>query len=95
MNLAILMLQCLQSSFSSILLMVWEEMSFAFFWEEMLFEEFQDGRHRGHLGDRNRTILAILNLQSLPSFRLNLTFLLLEMSFEEYQNGSHGIHFGY
>ena len=31
-------------------------------WEEMLFEEFQDGRHGGHLGYRNKTILAVLNL---------------------------------
>ena len=28
-------------------------------WEEMWFEEFQEG---GHLGYQNRTILAILNL---------------------------------
>ena len=34
-------LQCLQSSFDSIRPMVWEEMS---------FEEFQDGHHDGHLG---------------------------------------------
>ena len=46
-------LQCLQSSFGSIVLMVWEEMS---------FEEFQDGRRDGHLGYRNGTILTILNL---------------------------------
>ena len=31
-------------------------------WEEMSFEEFQDGRHGGHLGQWNGTILAILNL---------------------------------
>ena len=31
-------------------------------WEEMSFEEFQDGRHGGHLGYRNGTRLAILNL---------------------------------
>ena len=30
--------------------------------EEMSFEEFQDGRHGGHLGYRNGTTLAILNL---------------------------------
>ena len=28
----------------------------------MLFKEFQDGRHGSHLGYRNGTILAILNL---------------------------------
>ena len=31
-------------------------------WEEMSFEEFQDGRHGGHLGYLNKTTLAILNL---------------------------------
>ena len=31
-------------------------------WEEMSFEEFQDGRCGGHLRYWNRTILAILNL---------------------------------
>ena len=44
-------------------------------WEEMLLEEFQDGRH---LGYRNGTILAILNLYVAPmppiKFWLNLTF---------------------
>ena len=43
-------------------------------WEEMSFEEFQDGRH----GYRNETILAILNLYVAPmppiKFRLNLTY---------------------
>ena len=32
------------------------------FWEQMLFEEFQDGHHGGHLGYLNRRVLAILNL---------------------------------
>ena len=45
-------LKCFQSSFGSIQLTVWEEMS---------FEEYQDGRG-GHLGYRNSTILAIQNL---------------------------------
>ena len=31
-------------------------------WEELSFEEFQDGCHGAVLGHRNRTILAILNL---------------------------------
>ena len=31
-------------------------------WEEMSFEELQDGRHGGHLGYLNGRILAILNL---------------------------------
>ena len=35
------------------------------FWEEMLFAEFQDGHHGGHLGYLNGTILAILNLCAL------------------------------
>ena len=43
-------------------------------WEEMSFEEFQDG---GHLGYRNGTILAILNLHvaTMPptKFQLNPT----------------------
>ena len=47
-------------------------------WEEMLFEEFQDGYHGGHLGYRNEMILAILNLcptlKPPIKFRLNLTY---------------------
>ena len=46
--------QCLPSNFSSIQL------------TEMSFEEFQDGRHGGHLGYQNRMILAILNLLNTP-----------------------------
>ena len=44
----------------------------------MLFEEFQDGRYGGHLGHRNVTILAILNLHiaTMPptKFQLNPTW---------------------
>ena len=44
----------------------------------MLFEDFQDGRHGGHLGYQNRTVLAILNLHAAPmpstKFQLNLTY---------------------
>ena len=44
----------------------------------MPFEEFQDGCHGGHLGYRNGTILAILNLHiatKLPTkFQLNSTY---------------------
>ena len=44
----------------------------------MLFEVFQDGLHRGHLGKWNGTILAILNLYVAPmppiKFRLNPTY---------------------
>ena len=46
-------LQCLPSSFDSIRSTVWDE---------MLFEEFQDGHHGGQLGYWNGSILAILNL---------------------------------
>ena len=63
--------QCLPTSFGSIRLMVWEEMS---------FEEFQAGRHGSHLGYQNGTILAILNLYVAPmppiKFQLNLTYCL-------------------
>ena len=59
-------LWCLPLSFRSIRLTVWEEMS---------FEEFQDGRHGGHLGYRGGTILAILNfyVATMPptKFQLN------------------------
>ena len=44
----------------------------------MSFEEFQDGRRGGHLGYRNGTILAILNLcvtvMSQIKFQLNRTY---------------------
>ena len=47
-------------------------------WEEMSFEEFQDGHHDSHLGYQNRTILAILNLNvgTMPptKFQFNPTF---------------------
>ena len=47
-------------------------------WEEMSFEDFQDGRHGGHLGYRNGSILAILNFYKalMPpiKLRLNLTY---------------------
>ena len=43
----------------------------------MLFEDFKEGQHDGHLGYRNRMILAILNLHVAPmpppKFGLNLT----------------------
>ena len=45
---------------------------------EMLFEEFQDGRHGGHLGYRNGKSLAILNLHAATvpptKFQLNPTW---------------------
>ena len=49
-------------------------------WEGMAFEEFKVGRHGGHFGNRNGTILAILNLYitTMPpiKFRLNLSYCL-------------------
>ena len=57
------------SSFGSIGLTVWEEMS---------LEEFQDGCHGCHLGYWNETILAILNLCVTVTppikFQLNQTY---------------------
>ena len=83
-------LWCFPSSFSSIWLTVWEEMS---------FEGFQDGHHGSHLGYWNRTILAILNLYVAPmspiKFPLNLIKVWEEMPFEEFQDGRHDGHLGY
>ena len=46
-------------------------------WEEMSFEDFQDGRRSGHLGYQNRMILTILNFHvaTMPptKFQLNPT----------------------
>ena len=66
----------------------------------MSFEEFQDGVHGGHLGYRNCTTLAILNLYVAPmppiKFWHNSTYGLgRDMSFEVFQDGRHGDHFGY
>ena len=61
-------------------------------WEEMSFEEFQDGHSGGHLGYWNRTILVILNLcvTVMPptKFQLKQTTV-LEMLLEEFQDGRH------
>ena len=47
-------------------------------WEEMSFEEFQDGRPGGHLRYQNQTILAILNhcptVKPPIKFQLNPTY---------------------
>ena len=44
----------------------------------MSFKDFQNGRHGGHLGYWNGTILAILNLHVTPipptKFHLNPTY---------------------
>ena len=62
-------LWCFPSSFGSIQLTVWEEIS---------FEEFQDGNHGSCLGYWNGTILAILNVYVAPmpsiKFQLNPTY---------------------
>ena len=57
--------QCLPPSFGSIQLTVWEEM-----W----FENFQDGNHGSHPGYRNRIVLAILNLYVtlMPTIKFGL-----------------------
>ena len=61
--------QCLPPSFGSVWLT---------FLRQMIFEDFQDGLHGGHLGYRNKLILAILNLHvaSMPptNFQLNPTY---------------------
>ena len=63
----------------------------------MLFEEFQDGRHDGHLGYQNGTILAILNIcvTMMPAikFQLNQTGFRRRL-FEEFQDGCLGGHLG-
>ena len=86
-NSEFLSLRCLPLSLGSIGPMVWEEMS---------FEEFQDG---GHIGHANKMILAILNLcvtVMLPiKFWLNQTYGLGGVSFEEFQDGHHRCHLGY
>ena len=68
-------------------------------WEEMLFEEFQDGCHGGHLVYRSGRILAILNLcvTVMPpiKFWLNPTCGWEKMSSEEFQDGHHGSYLGY
>ena len=68
-------LWCLTSSFGSIRLTVWEDIS---------FEEFQDGRH---LGYQNGTILAILNLYvaRMPPIKFRLS-VWEEMPFGEFQD---------
>ena len=62
--------------------------------EDMSLEEFQDGCRGCHLGYRNGTIIAILNLYvtlMLPNkFGLNPAYGLggwEDMSFEEFQDG--------
>ena len=83
--------RCLPSKFGSIWLT---------FWEEMWFEEFQDGHHGGHLENWIRMILAIPNFHNTPmppiKFKLNQTNTVREqMWFEDFQDGCYGGHLGY
>ena len=80
---------CLPSSFGAI----WRTI-----WEEMWFEEFQDGRHLGYW---NRMILAILNFHStsilflpssLSSIRLTIC---MQVWLVDFQDGCHGGHLWY
>ena len=65
----------------------------------MSFEEFQDGRHGGHFGYRNGTILAVLNLCVTVIRPSNFSSIGLrvweDMSFEEFQVGRPSGHLGY
>ena len=65
-------------------------------WEEMSFEEFQDGRRGGHLVYQKVTVLAILNLCDASHKVLVQSDIFWEkMSFEEIQDGRHGGHLGH
>ena len=71
------------------------------FWEDMLFEEFQDGHHGSHQGYWNGMILAILNFYATPmppiKFLLNLTWFGRRClkNFKMAGTGLHGGHLGY
>ena len=83
-------LRCLPSSLGSISITVWEEMS---------FEEFQNGPHGGNLGRWNGTNLAVLNLHAsiMPptKFQLNPTYIPEQMLFQDFQAGNYGDNLGY
>ena len=83
-------LRCLPSSLCSICIAVWEEMP---------FEEFQNGCCGSHLGCQNGTNLAVLNLMSPqclpPSCSLIRLIIPKQMSFQNFQAGHHGGHLGY
>ena len=62
--------------------------------ESILFEEFQNYHHGGHLGYWNRTILAFLNPQCLPLSFGSIRFILQEqMRLKKYFY--YGCHLGY
>ena len=56
----------------------------------MLFEEFQDDRHGGHLGYQNGTILAVLNLYVtvMPPIKFRLNPIYSLGGDVRYQNGT-------
>ena len=64
-------------------------------WEEMSFEEFQNGHQGGHLICQKGTNLEILNfhvsLKPPTKFQLNPTYHSGEMFFQDFQDG----HLGY
>ena len=66
---------------------------------QMWFEDFQDSHHGGHLGYRNGTILAILNLYFALMLPSNFDSIQLtvweEMLFKEFQDGGCGSYLGY
>ena len=68
-------------------------------WEDISFQEFQDGCWGGLLGYRNGTVLTILNLYVtvMPPIKFGSTLITVweEMSFEEFQDGRYGRHLGY
>ena len=73
-----MLIWCLPLSFDLIQITVREERS---------FEDFQDGRHGGHLGYRNGMILAILNLHVAP---IDLGLILLGVREQMwFQDGGH------
>ena len=65
-------LRYLPSNFGSIQVMVWEDMS---------FEEFQDG---GHIGKWNGTILTILNVYAAPMPPINFFAAILDIRTERF-----------
>ena len=86
-------LRCLPSGLGSIPFTVWEQ---------MFFEEFQDGPHGSHFWRRNGTNLAVLNLYVSmspkclpPSFSLIRLTVPEQMSFQDFQAGHLHGHLGY
>ena len=69
-------------------------------WEEMSFEEFQDGCCGGNLKNSNGTVLALINLHKSKKehvfpvpptkFQLNLTYRSGANTFQHFQDDHHG-----